>query len=233
MLDVAACAEGLLDAHPLLRGLCRGRKQALLLLVCLHDLGKFSDSFRALLVAGTPRPYRHWKLSAVHLQAMDSQIARSLGGDPEARRILGAAVAGHHGGPPNSNELAAKRRCIGEGAKAAARAFVAAVAGLFPGATLEGISADDGRTISWLVSGLSVQSDWLGSNIRWFPVDRQHATIDEAWADSRVRARQTTRAPALRSPRRALLPVPKRFWGRPPCVRCRPRLKHCPCPMTR
>ncbi len=192
MLDVAACAALQFDHHTLLRGLCEAQKQALLLLICLHDLGKFSNSFRAMLLDGTPQAYRHWKLSAVLLQDMDDELARVLKGEAEVRRILGAAVAGHHGGPPNGNELSAKRRSIGDEGRAAAQAFTGAAAGLFPNASLEGITAGQAGAMSWLLSGLTVQSDWLGSNIRWFPVNRQYASTDEAWADSRARARTAT-----------------------------------------
>lgn len=50
MLDVAAVAERLIapfQFEPALRG-------ALVLLVALHDLGKISDSFRAMIESGQP-----------------------------------------------------------------------------------------------------------------------------------------------------------------------------------
>ncbi len=192
MLDVAACATCLIDHHAQLRGLCAPQKQALLLLICLHDLGKFSTSFRAMLLDDIPQTYRHWKLSAILLQEMDDELARILKGEKEVRRILGAAVAGHHGGPPNGNELDAKQRCIGDEGRAAARAFIRAVAGLFPNASLEGINEGQAGAMSWILSGLTVQSDWLGSNIRWFPVRREYTRTAEAWADSRARAKKAT-----------------------------------------
>lgn len=197
MLDVAACATYLVDRHAQLRELCDAHKQALLLMVCLHDLGKFSASFRAMLLDGTTQAYRHWKLSAVLLQDLDNELAQILNGEPEVRRALGAAVAGHHGGPANDNELSVKRRAIGDEGFAAARAFIEAAASLFPDASLAGITAAQARAVSWLLSGLTVQSDWLGSNIRWFPVNRQYASTAEAWADSRARASKATREAGL------------------------------------
>lgn len=38
-------------------------RDALVLLVALHDLGKISDSFRAMIQDGASQEYRHWKLS--------------------------------------------------------------------------------------------------------------------------------------------------------------------------
>lgn len=49
MIDVAAVAEVLLRNHP-----AAPLREALVLLVALHDLGKVSDSFQRMLAEGVP-----------------------------------------------------------------------------------------------------------------------------------------------------------------------------------
>src|SRR5690606_11238251 len=95
MLDVAAVAERLLapfSFRPQLR-------DALVLLVALHDLGKISDSFRAMIEAGTTQTFRHWQLTEALLFAHDDRLAARIGGGWRQRQALYASVAGHHGQP--------------------------------------------------------------------------------------------------------------------------------------
>jgi len=47
---------------------------------------------------------------------------------------------------------------------AAGQEWMAALARLFPGASLEGMSEAEARRLSWQVSGITVQADWVGSN---------------------------------------------------------------------
>jgi CRISPR-associated endonuclease/helicase Cas3 len=190
MLDVGACAALLMQRHDYLKGLSEGHRQALLFLVVLHDLGKFSASFRNMLTKGKTQSYIHWKLSAQLLNDLDPDLAICLGGLSAVRNNLYAAVAGHHGGPPEPGEETLKRRAIGAEAIKAARAFIAAISDLFPGASLEGLREKDAKKLSWLLSGLTVQSDWLGSNTRWFPIDRSYTCFTTAWEDIRNRAKR-------------------------------------------
>ena len=98
MLDVGAVAACLTARRPL-TGSHEG-DQAASFLVALHDLGKFSSSFRAMLLG---RPYtglRHWQHSYRLLRDHDGLLSDRLGATKGVRRILYAAVAGHHGGPP-------------------------------------------------------------------------------------------------------------------------------------
>ena len=52
MLDVAACAEQLIENHAAFTTLTKAQRQALVVLVTLHDVGKISDSFCALIRCG-------------------------------------------------------------------------------------------------------------------------------------------------------------------------------------
>lgn len=85
--------------------------------------------------------------------------------------MLGQAVAGHHGRPPAADEAMRdkQRRAVGPVAEAAAADAIAALVALFAPMSLDGMSDAEAARLSWLVSGLTVQADWLGSNSDWFP----------------------------------------------------------------
>ncbi|MBL4556869.1 MAG: CRISPR-associated endonuclease Cas3'' [Rhodobacteraceae bacterium] len=74
-------------------------KDALVLLVALHDLGKVSESFRRMLEDGVPQTFRHWELTEVLLFEADGSLGERLGNEPWIRQMLYAAVSGHHGRP--------------------------------------------------------------------------------------------------------------------------------------
>ena len=108
------------------------------------------------------------------------------------RAELYAAVAGHHGEPPtrtggNRRERRRQQRAIGDGEQAA-RYWASELLGLFPGASLEGMTVVDARALSWALSGLTVAADWVGSNTGWFPVKTALRDFDAALGESRYRA---------------------------------------------
>jgi len=171
MLDVGACAEVLITRHPALSSLPEALQRALLVLVTLHDLGKISEAFRAMLVEGQRQAYRHWRLSDHLLRSMDGEIGRRLGGSRIVRPILYAAVAGHHGGPPDrdrSNERPMDR-AIGVEARQTGPEVLDLACAAWPGGSLDGLTSSDAQHLSWLLSGLTTVADWLGSNTAWFP----------------------------------------------------------------
>ena len=98
MLDVGAVATRLISRRSLTRS--EPGDRAATFLIVLHDLGKFSSSFRSMLLGQPPRGPRHWQHSYRLLRHHDRALADFVGGTPSVRRILYAAVAGHHGGPP-------------------------------------------------------------------------------------------------------------------------------------
>lgn len=167
MLDVAAVAERLM----LLFSFDAGLRDALVLLIALHDLGKVGAEFRGMLLDGERQITRHWEVSEALLRANDTQIGARLGSNRHARQELYAAIAGHHGRPPAArpDDLARMLGRAGEEASRDASAVVAAFADLWPRASLGQVMARTAKDLSWWLSGLVVAADWVGSNPEWFP----------------------------------------------------------------
>jgi len=175
MLDVAAVAEVLIEPF----GFDRPLREALVLLVALHDLGKISESFRRMLREEVPQSFRHWELTEVLLFELDPVLAAHLGGDPWHRQTLYAASAGHHGRPPKralGGLASAGRRprdyrlalaAIGTGLDDA-RQTVAQFCAIWPDASLDGLSDDRTFALSWWLPGFCTVADWIGSNTDLF-----------------------------------------------------------------
>ena len=177
MLDVATVAERLLvpfHFEPQLR-------DALVLLVALHDLGKISDSFRAMIEVGTPQTFRHWQLTEALLFAHDDRLAARIGGGWRQRQALYASVAGHHGQPSDldlggqpglparERGLRATLAAVGSGLQPAAE-VIDTFGDLWPGASLAALPSGAATTaLSWWLPGLCAAADWVGSNTLWFP----------------------------------------------------------------
>ncbi len=169
MLDVGAVATCLIKRRTLTGS--RQADQAASLLVTLHDLGKFSASFRAMLLGRPYTGFRHWQHSYRLLRDHDNWLSGRLGATPSIRSLLYAAVAGHHGGPPEHLDDRKSRdqaHQIGAEATVIAGKAIKAVAPLFPGASLNGVTESEARRLSWALCGLTVQADWIGSNSEWF-----------------------------------------------------------------
>ena len=79
MLDVAACAERLIDEHVAFRALSEAQRHALVILVALHDVGKLSESFRALIRDGERGAPLHWQLSDFLLCGALYEVLGKLG----------------------------------------------------------------------------------------------------------------------------------------------------------
>lgn len=194
MLDVAAVAELLLASGPL-RHLPLGWQRAIVLLIALHDCGKISQAFRDQIETRRPPPEycRHWQLSQRLLLLMDEVMAGLIGGNDVAREVLYAASAGHHGRPPvqdSSGRIGREqKRRIGDDAIAAARDWIHLLAPLFPGACLDGMSEAEAKRLSWLISGTTVQADWIGSNTDWFPFTGPEQSVSDYWATAREQAK--------------------------------------------
>lgn len=173
MLDVAVCAELLIEGHRAFADLPSAWQRALVVLAALHDVGKISEAFRDVIRESRPGAYRHWKLSDVLLTGpLDSVLGNAFGSDPYARGELYAAVSGHHGGPERSNdrrERARRNMAIGAEAERAAKRWALLLLELLPGGSLEGLDQGAARRLSWALSGLTVAADWVASNVEWFP----------------------------------------------------------------
>lgn len=208
MLDVAAVAEHLIAPFSFAVPV----RDALVLLVTLHDLGKISQTFRSLLEAGTSQPFRHWELSEISLYACDSLLADHLGATPQVRQALYAAVAGHHGRPSQlviggvpvpPRPSAAFRKaaaCVGTGAPAAEE-LVQAVCALWPDASLESLSEQQATDLSWWLPGFCTAADWIGSNSGWFPPQPAIRGLADYLVSARQRAQKAVAKAGLMPPK--------------------------------
>lgn len=198
MLDVGAVACRLMS-HRSLTGSTSG-DQAVAFLVALHDLGKFSTSFRSMLLGQPYTGFRHWQHSYRLLRTHDDAVARVIGATPTVRRMLYAAVAGHHGGPPQHlqrRKYKEQARQIGPEASDAAREAISAIAPLFPVASLDGIAECEAMRQSWALCGLTVQADWIGSNPEWFGPREAGTAVRAYWEQALVRADAAIEAAGL------------------------------------
>ncbi|WP_164681981.1 CRISPR-associated helicase Cas3' [Fuscovulum blasticum] len=193
MLDVGAVAERLIAPF----GFEPALRDALVLLVALHDLGKISDSFRAMIESGSRQTYRHWELSEALFFAHDALLGAKLGGDDLQRAALYAAVAGHHGQPSDlvlgdlgrsSRDLRKVLRQVGSGLEPAGE-VIAAFSALWPRASLQSLAPGAATTaLSWWVPGLCAAADWIGSNTTWFPPRAGQPRLADYLAEARAAA---------------------------------------------
>lgn len=200
MLDVGAVAERMIAPF----GIEPALRDALVLLVALHDLGKLSDTFRAMIEQGAAQGHRHWKLSEALFFAHDRALAAHLGGDDLQRAALYAAVAGHHGQPSDlvlgelggsSRDLRTALRQVGSGLEPAGE-VVAAFCALWPGASLQSLAPGPATTaLSWWLPGLCAAADWVGSNTAWFAPEAGRPPLPDYLAETRkVAARAVAQA---------------------------------------
>lgn len=167
MLDVAAVAERLIAmASPPAR-----LRAALVLLICLHDLGKMTPGFRTMLRGGQGSGHRHWEWSEVLLRHHDAVLSDALGGKKRVRFELYSAGAGHHGKPPNlsNGRLAELARALPDDSLSDTGAFLEGVSDLWPDASLDDLTLAEAKHLGWWLAGLTSAADWIGSNAEWFP----------------------------------------------------------------
>lgn len=198
MLDVGAVLSQLLRQS----GFSSSCVQALTLLGVLHDIGKINSEFKLMIESGVSQSKRHWEVSMAWFEYFDSSLLKNrLGNEFTVRRSLYAAAAGHHGGSPSLNGRQNKRmiKRAGDDAKKDAQTFISEIFELFPEASLEGIGwseagdADNWRrssnAVSWWFSGVLSVSDWIGSNVEWFPAREPSLDIQSYWKIANDRAR--------------------------------------------
>lgn len=104
----------------------------------------------------------------------------------------GRAVAGHHGEPPKEADGLRLRvsQHFGEMEKADAVTFARIAVGLFltgdrckefQGMVLRDESRDSAPRACWLLAGLAVLCDWIGSDETYFPFRPARLTLGEYW----------------------------------------------------
>lgn len=196
MLDVAAVAECLLAYENHLPPPVR---DALALLVALHDLGKIGEPFRAMLRHGAPQQHgRHWEASERLLDHHDV-LLKYLGGTPPQRRSLYAAVAGHHGVPPSreGRDYDKLLHVCGAQAQQDSAALIQAYVALWPNASLAGLDKRQFLQLSWWLPGLTAAADWIGSNAEWFPPLAPSLSLPDYLARARRLAHNAVRKAGL------------------------------------
>ena len=109
---------------------------------------------------------------------------------------------GHHGGPPELDDGSGYleqrwMNAIGTKAIEAASDVIALVGDLFHEASLDGLSTRDAKALSWKVSGLTIQADWIGSNTDWFDCKPAGIPVADYWNCARHRAKHAVAAAGL------------------------------------
>ncbi|MDP2737364.1 MAG: CRISPR-associated helicase Cas3' [Pseudorhodobacter sp.] len=196
MLDVAAVAERLIAPF----GFEEGLRQALILLVALHDIGKVNAAFLAMLRDGAAQLNgRHWEVSEVYLHRFNPlPIPR-----PTRSTLLYAAAAGHHGRPPGKDlGRDADRMLTAAGAQAVEDAanLTAAMQRFWPLAAMADLDKRQARNLSWWLPGLVAAADWIGSNADWFEATAAVMELPEYLALARQKAVRAVEAAGLASP---------------------------------
>ena len=210
--DVAAVVTELWDRTPALRtriampfGDERRAGSLVVALAALHDIGKFTLPFQMKVPelwppefgpfpSQAPPDFRHDAAGAYlfKLRPIEELLVRRFGPAWEALSIgLLQAVAGHHGRPVATREVAVAS-IAPPFLMAAVADYVQTILALFmPEPLSGGMSAPTGyrwekvgRLASWPLSGLMVLADWIGSNQEWFPYADPEAATDAYWADA-------------------------------------------------
>lgn len=210
--------------------------RAITFLIATHDLGKFSGRFQTLRpdlatslglnLSTYPYQHRHDAMGAAfwidhllaHLMRRGALSVATPDGEldeADCRDTLApwiSAIAGHHGLPPAplggegeiDDHIRREQRADGQ-------AFVDGLIDLLGGLQLrfgrvpESLSNVFAAS-SWLLAGITVAADWIGSNRDWFPYENPSFDLGSYWETVALpratRAVETTR----------LLPRPVRVF---------------------
>jgi len=162
-------------------------------LCAVHDIGKFSDGFQNQIPAlvNTLRGVslnavyqeKHWSLGHLFWREYASKV---FGGDRETfLDYLDAwfsASSGHHGKPPKieiNSFFDVKKFPVEQAIE-----FVSDVKEITNmSADIKFLLKDERlmKELSWLIAGLMVLADWIGSNSRWFPFQQTEQPLKEYW----------------------------------------------------
>ncbi|MCY4050198.1 MAG: CRISPR-associated helicase Cas3' [Gammaproteobacteria bacterium] len=184
MLDVGAVAKEICRRTSLTGD--ANQDIALCFFVALHDLGKISNSFREMMLKGTRQHWRHWEHSAILLLHHDDKLNQLVGGTKSIRKELIEAVAGHHGGPRILHDkFDQQMRNIGDKAIDDAGQTIKLIGSCFEEASLHKPLP---QGISWLLNGLTIQSDWIGSDQNWFMPESPNIPLEEYWIKAQKKA---------------------------------------------
>lgn len=208
-LDVAACGLVLLESQPTwfailvrLSGLSeKNLRSWVVFLLAIHDIGKYGDGFQNRCQdwmeklqgrkSNATQNARHdtlgYELAMAYLPVWLGRADLGQRGGSLLRPWL-AAVTGHHGKPPRSDQGNALvlRNQFPASVLIDAKGLVAEMAPLLlaEGCPLPDAAHCDGEAFkhaSWQLAGLAVAADWLGSNTKWFRYREPDLELAKYW----------------------------------------------------
>lgn len=196
----------------------------LLLGLALHDIGKYTDCFQMKVeerwhhkpVWGDRRPavdLGHGLHGSALWETIQREHVGHFGDDPEQMltalslfSIWFDAICGHHGrpidaGPSDEFTQQLKTRMCDE-ARADAAAYATACVDLFMPHMPPDLDPSQYRVqqASWLVAGVAMLSDWLGSNQTWFPYTGPQYSLLHYWPIARANANKAISESGLLAP---------------------------------
>ncbi|KAA3605190.1 MAG: CRISPR-associated helicase Cas3' [Planctomycetota bacterium] len=199
----------------------------LITLIALHDVGKFAESFQNLRQdlklrpstksSNVPYCIRHDELGRrfltekglFSLSSFSAQLTAEHGSEEDLLDLWTpavTAVTGHHGRPTRSDIPWALGQHFPPSTERDAREFITDVGRLLGCAPIFDLDDyerhfDAQRRTSWLVAGLAVVSDWLGSNTKFFRYQSEPRDLGEYWQEvARPAAREAVCAAKIIPP---------------------------------
>ena len=171
-MDTIHVAHELITAKGYFSNLTQEGRQAIALLVGLHDIGKISQEFQADLGYSCPirvNKVYHTGLT-YHLLSENADAIASALHMPSKRplTVLIGAIAGHHGFPVEKPSTGKADQHCGSEAVSAAQGLISDCLSFFPDASLAELDVKEARKISFQVSGLTSQADWISSSADLF-----------------------------------------------------------------
>lgn len=192
-------------------------------ILALHDLGKFSVPFQCQ-VPELAKELLGWKLTqscslrhdsigyqffastgdgVIAWLAEDERIPVLVRGDccSDSFDLLDLlepwmkASCGHHGRPPDSADLPSW--VYPPDARKAARCWVDEVTAVMAPGPINVDTPDALRASSWIVAGLAVLADWIGSNQHFFCYHQPTLSLPEYWSLAQNIAREAVAACGL------------------------------------
>ncbi|WP_337188087.1 CRISPR-associated helicase Cas3' [Phenylobacterium sp.] len=200
-LDVAACMLAMLAARPAwLEAVAAAsgslaREEARLRLVvvaALHDLGKFADNFQQKVpeVREALQPDLAQKRSLDGHGDVGAAMLDQWSGRPRRLQTWLLAAFAHHGAPVRDPRVPTQAIALDDAMSEASRSDAFA----FADTILDLIGQPDdsrARGGEWLVAGLVVLADWIGSNQEaWFPYADPVLDLAAYWDLAQARARK-------------------------------------------
>lgn len=222
LLDVAAVAEALLASRPDLarraEAVLPGLTRALPLVCALHDLGKLTEAFQRQIPDLMARLWGdveetdfrflpHGELGALVWNECGG-VWRALSAqtgawDKAVWSELLLPAFGHHGWPPAARDHEhAAEDSLRDGVEDDVVALTTDLAALLlpepPPGNPDVVAA---RRAGWLVAGLVILADWVGSNTRWFPFRGPDLDLADYWRVTRDQAAAAVAEAGLDAPR--------------------------------